>query len=83
MKKGLYCIRDVLVGFSQPFEAQHEPVAIRSFAQVANDSGSYVNTNPKDFALYHVGTIDSDTGEITPVVPVRHVVEAVDLIEQK
>jgi len=43
--------------------------AIRSFRQAVNDPQTPIHGNPTDYELYHVGTFNDETGEITPIAP--------------
>lgn len=76
MKKILYSVRDDLNDFGSVFVAPSDGFAKRDFASAVNNPGpSAVAFSPKDFALYRLGTFDSETGliqsEPVPVLIVR------------
>lgn len=47
----------------------HDNVAARMFSDIAGDPQTMVNRHPTDHSLIRVGSIDEDTGEITPLFP--------------
>ncbi len=80
MIKGLYCIRDYKVGYTALITDENDAVALRSFKMaLAPDTIMY--NNPKDFALFRVGTFDTDTGFITACEPTL-IDEAYNLISE-
>lgn len=65
-------VRDAaLQGYGRPFFVASVGVAVRSFAdevsREAADNAMYAH--PEDYDLFHVGSFDDATGELTPVVP--------------
>lgn len=66
MTFGIYAIRDVKVGFQSITVQPNDPVAARSFESTVINSDSILFTHAQDFALYRIGTWDSDTGRIQP-----------------
>lgn len=65
----IFCIKDTMVGFMQPFIQVNEAVAVREFSNIVNSVGSsIVSQNYKDMELYCLGTFNQDTGIIEPDV---------------
>lgn len=62
MKMPLYSVRDVKSGFSSPFYAANDNIALRQFTGLVNSPGNYVYDFPEDFSLYFVGCLSSDDG---------------------
>jgi len=52
--------------YAAPFFVAHTDVALRVFAQVANDPANQISHAPQDFTLFHLGTYDDNTGVIQP-----------------
>lgn len=65
MKKNLYAIRDLKVGFLAPMVDDNEASAMRNF-EYACHNNDIINFAPSDFELYHIGTFDTDSGTIDP-----------------
>lgn len=62
----VYSVKDELIGFSQPFYAPSNAVAIRSFQGSAqSEKPNIVNTNPEDKSLWFVGEFDDQSGSFT------------------
>lgn len=68
MIMNLYSVRDVNVGFNQPFVEANDDVAIRGFAYAVNNS-DIMGFQPKDFDLYCVGTFDTSNGMVEDRYP--------------
>lgn len=77
----VYAIRDFKTGFLQPVCEVNEASAVRNFssAVLSNDKGLFF-TNPGDYALYHIGSYDTDSGVIDSLVPVTEVVTASQIV---
>lgn len=60
-----------LACFLNPFVTPHIGGAIRSFMDEARNQESPVNKHPEDYDLYLIGDYDTDTGMITPQVPMQ------------
>lgn len=69
MFKGLYCVRDYKVGYTAVITDENDAVALRGF-KMALSPDTIMYNNPKDFALFKVGTFDTETGKIEPCEPV-------------
>lgn len=66
MKIELFSVKDTLVGFSRPFAALSDAVALRQFiATVRSPQPNFCNTFPEQKELYYVGSMDDATGKIT------------------
>lgn len=70
--------------YNTPFPAATDVHAMRTFSMQVNDANSanMLNFAPKDFALYSVGSFDSNTGELTPHSPML-LVEAEKIIRKE
>lgn len=67
MTKGIYSVRDMLLGFYDPYTLPNDLVALRSFASaVLSDSPNVCNENVTDVSLWKIGELDTISGEITP-----------------
>lgn len=70
----VYAVRDDLSGFLTPTFEQNDAIAMRNF-QMATDSARRDSTllgfRPSDFTLYKIATFDSDSGVISPLMPVE------------
>lgn len=66
MMHRLYCLKDILVGFSTPFDMSNDDVAVRAFAGSAQSpEPNAVNINPEHKQLWFVGTFDDQTAAFT------------------
>lgn len=65
MVKLVFAVEDVKAGvFGDPIVVEHEAIAVRSFAEVANDAQSNICKYPDDFRLVRLGSYDTVSGEI-------------------
>lgn len=64
----IYSVRDVNVGWNQPFCEMNDDVAIRGFSYAVNNS-DIMGFSPQDFDLYCLGEFESKTGEISAEIP--------------
>lgn len=71
MKKGIYSLQDRLNGFMSITIDDKDEIAIRGFqhALACAPRDSLFMTNPDDYSLYKIGEFDTDSGQITPIVP--------------
>lgn len=70
MKFGIYSIRDFKTGFLAPTVEQNDPVAQRNFEHaVLNTEQSLFFSHPEDYALYRIGSYDSDDGTLESCLP--------------
>lgn len=83
MKVGLFSIHDSVAGvFLSPFVARAEVDAVRQIAASKADPNivsTPVGTNPKDFILYELGSLDDESGQISTVFPARRVMSVADI----
>lgn len=79
--KTVFSVQDLKVGFGHPHLAGNSAEAIRNFQQAihADPNGIY-NKHAPDFILMEIGTFDTETGTITPLLPPRVVCSASDLL---
>lgn len=61
----IYCLRDLKVGFLQPFCEVNDGAAVRNFSHLCSTPNSVHQFAPADFALFRVGEFDTDTGVVT------------------
>lgn len=78
---GVYSIRDVKSGFMTPTVEVNDAIALRNFAHAVQNTDSVLFTHFKDFALYKLGTFDSETGAIGSFELVQLVGEASDCLK--
>lgn len=68
----IYAIKDNQVdAFSQPFYSQTHGSALRAFSDHVNEPGTAANKHAADFALYHLGEFDDQTGLLKSTTPNR------------
>lgn len=78
MKLNIYAIKDAQISaFSQPFYSHTHGSALRAFTDHVNDPQSAPNKHPEDYALFHLGAFNDETGELSPVTP-THIGNATD-----
>lgn len=65
----IYAVRDVNVGFNQPFCDVNDEAAKRGFSYAVNNS-DLMGFRPGDFDLYCLGSYSTDTGMIDQEIPV-------------
>ena len=53
--------------FLRPFFAENTAVALRSFQELIRTHDHQFNKFPEDYALFHIGSYDEKTGELTPL----------------
>lgn len=79
MKMNVYAVKDVLVGFSQPFFVANDSVAVRMFANSARaKEPNSVNIYPEHKELWKIATYDDQTGEI--VNDIVFIAKAIDYV---
>lgn len=65
MKKILYSVQDKKAGFfGSPFFSLNDAMAARDFNNAAEEPGTLLNKNPEDFALYRLGSYDTESGSV-------------------
>ena len=77
----LFSVQDLKVGFGHPHLATNIGEAVRNFQQAINaDKNGMYYKHSSDFVLMEIGTFDSETGAVTPLIPPRVVSTATDLL---
>lgn len=76
----VYAIRDVKTGFMTPTIQANDDVAVRDFTHAVVNSDGVLNSFCADFSLYSLGTFDSDTGVLSPLLLPTLVVDGVSAI---
>lgn len=61
----VYCVKDFNADyFMRPIIFRNDGDAIRDFTTIVNTPGNLINSFPKDFALYKIGTFDDSVGAL-------------------
>lgn len=76
----LYAIRDVKTGFMTPVMEVNDAAAIRNFYHSVQNSEGILYTFAQDFTLFRIADFDSETAQVTPVVPIVQVAAGSDAI---
>lgn len=61
----IYSIKDVKIGFNNPFLQVNEEVAIRTFEAAINDERGSFYMYPQDMELWELGEFNETTGIIS------------------
>lgn len=77
----VYAVKDNLIGFTMPVIRDNDAIAVRIFDDECNADGSRYKTHPNDFALYYIGTYDTDNGIMQPET-VRLVASATEFVKE-
>ncbi len=81
--KHLFTVHDSAAGaFLDPFVAPSMEFAIREFRTIVNKEGHQFNLYPSDYTLFHIGTFDLETGQLSGSDPISLGV-VVTLIEKQ
>ena len=65
MLKKLFTVFDVKAeAYMNPFVADSTGLAIRTFADIANDPKHPIGEHPEDYTLFEIGTYDPLTGMV-------------------
>lgn len=68
MKHYLYSVRDQKAEAYLPvFQCGTDGIAQRTFSDAVNQKGHTFNLHPEDYTLVLVGSVDDNTGQVTPV----------------
>lgn len=70
----IYCVRDVKTSFMTPTIDQNDASAMRNFRHAILYSDGIMRSSKDDFALYRLGSFDSDSGVIIPL-PVPEIID--------
>jgi len=70
MNMQLFAIRDsALDSYGNPFVARTIPEATRIFLDEARNKDSTIHAHPEDYALFHLGEYNGDTGTFNTTTP--------------
>lgn len=83
MVYNVYAIRDYKAGFLSPIIEQSEAVAIRNFENACSNKDTMIYKFPNDFALYALGTYDTDKGLLQPDATITLIVSASDFRKEE
>lgn len=80
-KKHLYSIRDAAVGaFNDPFAAFADSEATRSFQNLVDNPETQLAKHPHDFALFRLGSINDQNGQLQPESQPEQICTGLDMI---
>lgn len=79
MINGIYTIFDRVAGANQLICAPSDLMAKRMFADAFHANNSFIAKHADDFVLMKIGTIDTETCEIMPIID--EICEATDFIK--
>lgn len=71
------------LAYHSPFYQTTDGAAVRTFSDLVQDNNTQVGRHPADFVLYCVGSYDDAKGELTPLAPLRHVIDATALVRHQ
>lgn len=64
-----YTIFDTALGaYHQDYSLENDALALRQFADMANED-TQIAKNPEDYSLWHIGTFETTTGELSGITP--------------
>lgn len=66
--------------YGVPFFAPTDGSAVRSFRDLSNDPNTTVGRHPGDFSLFSIGSYEDGNGQLVPLSPLRHVIDATALV---
>lgn len=71
MISNVFAVFDTKVGaFMQPFFSNNQQTAMRAFTDAAMDPSTTLSKHPEDYHLYHLGSFNDETGELSSIRPV-------------
>lgn len=65
---GLYSIKDAKTSFMPVTLDVNNASAVRNFEHAVRQPDSLLRSHPNDYALYHVGDFDTDTGLVHSIL---------------
>lgn len=77
-----YSIKDIYADFANPFFMSNEALAMRTFANLANDDNTVIGRNPECYQLYYLGEFDTETGDFDPVISAEFLCNALAVIRK-
>jgi len=82
MKMQVFSIFDKkAIVFSQPFFLQNQGVALRAFADLAQDNSSKIAKHPEDYDLYQLANFDDVEGSFESLKQPVFITHALDFIK--
>lgn len=77
MQKKMYCIFDSKAQiYHAPFYKSTHGEAERDFQSVSRDPQSTISQYPEDFDLFYIGEFDDETGKVSPLSAIQHIIKA-------
>ena len=67
--------------YTAPQPQQNDNMAIQSLYKALQDQNAPVAQNPFDYALFNLGEYDDQSGLITPLIPPKPVITAVEALQ--
>lgn len=67
--------------YNPPYFASTDAAAARAFSDLANDLNTNIGRHPSDYILYCCGTFLDSSGKLEPISPLRHVADAISLVQ--
>lgn len=72
MITNLYTVYDQKAEYyTTPFVSQNDKTLTRTMTQLRNDPDSKLGQNPADFTVFHFGTFDDETADLTLSLPLK------------
>lgn len=83
MQLQLYAIRDAKAEyFRHPHFMKTQGEALRNFMDGIGDAQTELAKHPEDFALFHLATLDENTGIVTPLIQPVQVALGLDFVNK-
>lgn len=71
-QQNFYAVKDIKSGlFSSIHVQQSNGTAIRAFSEACEDENTQFYKHPSDFSLYHMATLDIESGKIEQTEPLQ------------
>lgn len=82
MKMFAYSVFDrKTLAYGQPFFSHQDGAAVRILTDAAHDQNTMIGKHPEDFVLFKIGSYDDQLGQLSPIAPIEHVVDAISLFK--
>lgn len=75
----IFSIKDVKIGFMNPFYQNSVDVAKRSFKNAVSDKRGNLYTIKDDLELWELGSFDETTGLIAPINSIEYIMGGKDV----
>lgn len=69
--------------YMPPFFQSTDGAATRLLSDAVGDPQTNVGRHPADFVLFYIGDYDDQKGQMIPVSPLVHVIDAVALVQKQ